>query len=42
MKTYWGVDVHPREFLNLAQDGDGQLQAPAAFPPGKDPPVPIG
>jgi hypothetical protein len=32
MKTYGGVD-----FL-----GPGQLHAPTALPPGKDPSVPIG
>jgi hypothetical protein len=42
MKTYGGVDVQIHVFLTSAQVGDGQLQAPAAFPPGKEPPVPIG
>jgi hypothetical protein len=34
MKTYW--------FLISALEGGGQFHAPAALPPGKEHPVPIG
>jgi hypothetical protein len=39
MKTYAGMDV----FLTLEKFEDsGQLDSPAALPPGKEPMVPIG
>jgi hypothetical protein len=43
MKTYGELDVYPHVFLTSAQDG-GEWSAlrPAALPPGKEPPVPIG
>jgi hypothetical protein len=36
MKVYGGVDVYIHIFLNLGP------AAPAALPPGKEPPVPFG
>jgi hypothetical protein len=43
MKMYWGVVVYLHAFLTLALDGvSGQLHAPAALHPGKEPLVPIG
>jgi len=39
MKTYRGVEVQPSlSYMEVT----GQLQAPAALPPGKEPPVPNG
>jgi hypothetical protein len=41
MKT-WGSGCIAPPFLTWALDGvTGQLHAPAALPPGKEPPVPI-
>jgi hypothetical protein len=40
MKAYGGVDIQIHIFLTLALAG--QLRAPAALPPRKEPPVPIG
>jgi hypothetical protein len=41
MKAYWGSGVMAP--LTPALDGvSGQLHAPAALPPGKEPLVPIG
>jgi hypothetical protein len=43
MKAYGGVDVQTNVFLTLTLvGGSGQLYTPAAFPSGKEPPVPIG
>jgi hypothetical protein len=43
IKTYWGVEVYLHAFLTSALDeASGQLHAPAALPPGKEPLVPIG
>jgi hypothetical protein len=43
MKAYGGVAVETHVFLTSALVGvSGQLHAPAALPPGKEPPVPIG
>jgi hypothetical protein len=42
MKTYGGVDVYILVFLTSALVGGGQLHAPAALSPGKQPPLPIG
>jgi hypothetical protein len=42
MKAYRGVDVHIHVFLTSAlAEVSGQLHAPAASSPGKEPPVPI-
>jgi len=40
MKAYWGGGIAPR-ILDLGTRW-GQLHAPAALPPGKEPLVPIG
>jgi hypothetical protein len=41
MKTYGGVEVQINVLLTLALIGvSGQLHAPVALPPGKEPPVP--
>jgi hypothetical protein len=43
MKAYGGLDVYIHIFLTSAlAGGGGQLHAPAALPPGKEAPVPIG
>jgi hypothetical protein len=43
MKTYRGVEVSIRIFLTSAYlEASGQLHAPAALLPGKEPPIPIG
>jgi hypothetical protein len=43
VKVYGGVDVEIHIFLTLHKLAvNGQLHAPAALPPGKEPPVPIG
>jgi len=43
MKTYLGVEIQLHAFLTSALDGvSGQLHAPAALPPEKEPPVPTG
>jgi hypothetical protein len=42
MKAYWGVEVELHAFLISAlAEVSGQLHAPAALPPGKEPLVPI-
>jgi hypothetical protein len=42
MKAYGGVDVQVHIFFTSALvGGGGQLYAPAALPPEKEPPVPI-
>jgi hypothetical protein len=40
MKTYGGVGVWIHVFLTL--EVSGELHAPAALLPGKEPPAPIG
>jgi hypothetical protein len=42
MKAYRGVDVYIRTWRRHELEVSGQLHAPAALPPGKDPTVPIG
>jgi len=43
MKTYKRVQVQFHAFLSSALDGiSGQLHAPAALTPEKEPPVPTG
>jgi hypothetical protein len=43
MKAYGKVDVYIHILLTSELlEVSGQLQAPAALPPGKEPPVPIG
>jgi hypothetical protein len=43
MKVYGGVDVHIHIFLtSVLAGGSGQLHAPVALPPRKEPSVPIG
>jgi hypothetical protein len=43
MKIYGGMHVEIQIFLISAlTGGECQLQAPAALPPGKEPPVLIG
>jgi hypothetical protein len=43
MKTRGGVELQLRVFLiSVLQGMRGQLHAPAALPPGKEPLVPIG
>jgi hypothetical protein len=42
MKAYGGVDLQLHVFLTSELVGGGQIHAPAALPPGKEPPVPIG
>jgi hypothetical protein len=42
MKAYGGVDVNIHVFLTSTLVGGDQFHNPAALPPGKGPPVPIG
>jgi hypothetical protein len=45
MEEYGGVDVYTRSILSWPRhklEVSGQLHAPAALSPGKEPPVPIG
>jgi hypothetical protein len=43
MKTYGGVDIQIHISLTSAlAEVSGQLHTPAALPPGKEVPVPIG
>jgi hypothetical protein len=37
MKEYWGMEVWVHAFLTSALDVSGQLHAPVALPPGKNP-----
>jgi hypothetical protein len=42
MKAYWrSGGIAPRTSLTSILDGSGQLHAPAALPPGKEPLVPL-
>jgi hypothetical protein len=40
MKTYGGVDVYINVFLKPSLIEGEEIHAPAALPPGKEPPVP--
>jgi len=44
MKTYWGSGSITPRILDLGTrwEVSGQLYIPAALPPGKESPVPIG
>jgi hypothetical protein len=42
MQTYGGVEVRLQAFSASAQDGGGQLHAPATLLPRKEPPVLTG
>jgi hypothetical protein len=41
MKAYGEMEVNRRSYISVLV-GDGQLHAPAALPPVKQPTVPIG
>jgi hypothetical protein len=42
MKAYGGVDMYIHVFLTSTLVRGGQLYAPAALAPRKEPPVPMG
>jgi hypothetical protein len=42
VKAYWEMEVQLHSFFDISTRLSGQLQAPAALPPGKESLLPIG